>query len=126
MVKVKKPTKKQLTKENDALWSAIVRRNWDGLCAVCGRPGSQSHHFFGKKSCSALRWVPENGLYMCFHDHIGLIHQQGQTEPARDALIKKIGFEKFQKLKENAHAVKKITIDMLLEVREWLKAKIIS
>ena len=39
---------------------------------------------------------------ICFTCHIRKVHQQGCTEPARDALIHKIGQEKFAALKQDA------------------------
>jgi hypothetical protein len=85
------------------------------------RAGTQSHHFFGKKSCPSVRWDVNNGLYLCFTCHIRKVHQQGCTEPARDALIHKIGQEKFAALKQDAFTTRKITQQLLEDTKTKLE-----
>ena len=114
--------KQNIIKQLDSMWSHIIREVYDGKCALCGKPGQASHHFFGKGAHSAVRWDLHNGVYCCFGCHIGKIHRQGDTEPARDALIQRIGVAKFQVLKEKAHTVCKMRKYDYLAVREYLKA----
>lgn len=115
-----KASRKKLVAELDKLWAQAVARLWGGLCAMCGRAGTQSHHFFGKKSCPSVRWDIDNGLLLCFTCHIRKVHQQGCTEPARDALIRKIGNDKFDRLKQDAFRPRKVTTQLLEETMQRL------
>jgi hypothetical protein len=94
-----------IIKTLDAMWASIIKEIYRGKCAICGREGSQAHHFFPKGGHSAVRWHVHNGVYCCFGCHIRQIHQAGNTEPARDALISRIGLQKFAALKELAYQV---------------------
>jgi len=117
-----KANKKRLTAELDALCSQICRDRWGHRCAICGGPANQVHHFWGKRSCGVLRFELDNLLAVCFACHIRKIHQQGLTEPARDALIQKIGLERFEELKARVHDVQKITMGCLEETKARLEA----
>lgn len=87
----------------DGVWGEAVRLLWNGLCGVCGKGGSQPHHFFGKAAHPSVRFEPDNGIWMCFYCHIRRIHTRGETEVARDALIAKVGQGRFDILKAKAH-----------------------
>lgn len=87
------------------MWSRIAREVYEGRCAICGKPGQAAHHFFPKGAHSAVRFDVHNFLWLCYGCHIGKIHRQGNTEPARDALIRRIGLSKFVALKERAMTV---------------------
>jgi hypothetical protein len=136
--KVKKPVKltltkmrtiekaqiKKLTKECKALCSHICRLRWDGKCGVCGKEGTAAHHFFGWKACSAVRFDRDNLIWLCYYDHIGKVHQQGLTEPAREAIINKIGQDEFDKLRSRAYQVAYYSVDNLREIKESLLAEL--
>jgi hypothetical protein len=108
MAKIKKkPTKKeklkQLMKDLASLYSRIVSYEWDGKCALCGRYGTQAHHFFTKKAHPSVKWEIDNGCWMCFTCHIRKVHQKGETEALRDIYIKKIGQKRFDEIKHYAY-----------------------
>ena len=113
--KPKKRTPAKHKKVLDVLWAQIIKHNWHGLCGVCGKAGSSSHHFFGKKSSPMTRFEPNNGIYLCFYDHIGRIHQQGDTEPAREKIIAKIGQDSFDVLKFKAKSSGKQDLNLVEE-----------
>lgn len=130
-VKERKPTKKQiaakeraklrkLEHEVKALCSAACRKDWYGKCAICHRDGQNAHHFFGWKACSNLRFTLENLVWLCYGCHIGKVHQQGLTEPVREKLIDKIGWERFEKMYSEAFLRKDWTIEALQELKERL------
>lgn len=98
-------SKTNITKQLDTLWSHLIREIYQGKCSLCGKDGTQAHHFFPKGGHSACRWDVHNGLWLCFGCHIRRIHQGGDTEPARDALIRRIGLQKFVALKERSSSV---------------------
>ena len=58
---------------------------------------------------------------ICFTCHIRKVHQQGCTEPARDALIHKIGQEKFAALKQDAFTTRKFTQQLLEDTKTKLE-----
>lgn len=114
---MEKQKKKSLIKELTHLYSVASRKEWGGKCAMCGKAGSAAHHFFGKKACSALRFTLDNLVWLCFACHIRKVHQEGLVEPARIALIKKIGEERFEELYATAFRRMDWGVEELLEVR---------
>jgi 5-methylcytosine-specific restriction endonuclease McrA len=111
---------KKLEKECKALCSQITRINWKGKCAFCGSDGSASHHFFGWKACSKVRYQLENLVWLCYACHIHKVHQQGLTEPVRVEIIKRVGQDTFDKLYEIAFQRMDWTSEALLLQRERL------
>lgn len=117
-VKIKKPLSitqlrlqekkeiKKLTIQVKQLCSHICRKMWGGKCAVCGKPGTAAHHFFGWKACAVLRFTLNNLIWLCYYCHIGKVHQQGLTEPVRVKIIERIGQEAFDAMYEIAFSPK--------------------
>lgn len=125
--KKKKSERKKLTDDCFALWSKIISLNWKGKCAMCGKSGNQAHHFFGRKAYPSVKFDPDNGVLLCFYCHFGRVHQQGDVEPVREALIKKIGTERFERLKSRAYSpVEKMTMVDLRETKESLSQLLLS
>lgn len=106
-VKKNKATiKKKLTRQLDSQWSAIIHSIYGDKCAICGRYGNCSaHHFFGRKAYPSLKWDIDNGILLCFVCHIIGVHRKGNTEPAREALINRIGQDRFDILKVKGNQV---------------------
>lgn len=62
--------KKKLIKENDRLWSKIVRRKAGDVCIIDLKAGKiDAHHLFTRKLW-ATRWDTRNGVSLCVHHHI--------------------------------------------------------
>jgi 5-methylcytosine-specific restriction endonuclease McrA len=122
--KPKKPSRKSLVKDLDAICSKITKVRWGGKCAVCGTAGISAHHFFGKKSCSGLRWIPDNLIWLCFYCHIIKNHRQGLTEPVRKAMTRKIGLKRFDELYSIAFIPKKFSVDDLIALKEELSSQL--
>ena len=112
--------KKKLIGELDTLWRKIINIKWGHRCAVCRGAGTQAHHFFGKKACPSVRWNTDNGVLLCFYDHIGKVHQQGLVEPVRDKLVEKLGVTDFEDLKFEAFRVHKFTTEELYALKQEL------
>ena len=122
--KPKSPSHKRLVKDLDEICSMITKLRWGGKCAVCGKAGTAAHHFFGKKACSGLRWVPDNLVWLCFYDHIARNHRQGLVEPVRKALTRKIGLKRFDELYSIAFIpVRRNTFD-LIRLKEELSSQL--
>lgn len=68
-VKRVKLNRKKLIKKLDELASKLCCREWGGKCALCGKAGSQTHHYFSRRHYS-LRWEIDNLAFMCFACHI--------------------------------------------------------
>ena len=113
---------KRLEKQLDALWAQIVKSQWKNKCGWpgCDRVESlTSHHFFGKKAYGKrARWNLNNGFCACFYHHIGRIHQQGDVEPAREAIVQQIGLDMFEQLKIDVQGIWKPTLDELTDLKE--------
>jgi hypothetical protein len=118
----KKSEEAQVMDEMDDLWNAITHARWGDICAVegCGRIANQPHHFFSRKNHS-VRWYIDNGVWLCFTCHIRQVHQEGNTELAREALIKKIGLSRFILLRETSRTKEKWPLFKLIQHREKLR-----
>jgi len=116
-----KKSRKALVDKLDSILSHITRNNANGICEVCGKAGSQVHHFFSKKVHSAVRWDEDNLISICFFCHIIKIHRQVDIEDAREALIHRIGEQRFSDLKTRAHEIKKVTLQDIEELIEKYK-----
>lgn len=112
--------KKLLEKKCKIICSRICRNEWDGKCVCCGREGSQAHHFFGWKICSNVRFDTDNLAWLCYTCHIYKVHAQGNTEPVREAIIKRIGNERFEDLRDRAFIPKKITLEDMQDIYDNL------
>lgn len=118
--------RRRLEKEVKHICSVICKHLWGGKCAMCDKEGTAAHHFFGWKACSALRFTLYNLIWLCYGCHIGKIHQQGLTEPARDALIARIGQERFDIMYSVAFKPMEWTVDKLKEVKVILNEEYIK
>lgn len=107
-----KPSRKQLEKKLDILWSQKIKEK--GFCERCGRKENlQSAHIFSRKQ-RGTRWDLKNGVCFCAGCHIFWSHQH--PELFRDFVINKIGEKEFESLKIRAYTVTKFSITDL----EWL------
>jgi 5-methylcytosine-specific restriction endonuclease McrA len=120
MKKSNRVDRKKLILELDDLASQLCRLQWHYKCAMCGGPGTQTHHFFGKKAHGGARWDHRNLIWLCFACHIYKVHSKGDTEPARDAIINRIGQRSFDLLKTDAKIVRKYSINSLQDIRDYL------
>ena len=138
--KVKKPPKilskgeltkkayKKLENELDGLWSQIIHERWGHKC---GWPGCtyktlrlSSHHWIHRAAGYKARWNLDNGILLDYFHHIHSVHQMGNTEPIRDALIERLGQDGFDKLKKDCTGVWKPTIDELEELRYMFRGEL--
>ena len=54
------------------------------------------------------------------------VHTKGQTELARDALISRIGQDRFDKVKKLANEVARFTLDDLIAIKEELLTHLVG
>ena len=125
-IKKIKVNKKKLLLSLKNICSKLANQQANGECEICHKAGSQAHHHFSKKAFPHLQFELGNLLWLCFFCHIRRIHQQGQYELARDALIVRLGSEGFQDLKKLAYkkysGIKTKSIDSLVELEKQLSA----
>ena len=53
----------------DALASKLTCAEFGGRCIVCGRPGTDCHHWAFRRGIRKYRWRLENLVWMCRGDH---------------------------------------------------------
>jgi len=53
----------------DSLCSKLINFEFQGRCIVCGRPGTDCHHWAFSRSIRKYRWRLENLVWMCRGDH---------------------------------------------------------
>jgi len=120
-------TKKGLIRENDKLWSRIIKLLAKEKCEICGRQNAlNSHHWYkGKKSGGVrVRWNLNNGVCVCAGCHFEA-HQSGGS--FCDKLLDKWGVEKYDKACMNITAEMqkgKMSIDEMEIIHEALKHKL--
>lgn len=101
----KKPKKwniKKAKKDLDILWSKFIRRR-DPTCEKCGKTGStQAAHIFSRGNLST-RWLPSNGIGLCFYCHL----YWGHREPVEFTLwiMERMGKENFAALKKKSQKI---------------------
>lgn len=121
-MKVKKPKLiplKKMTKELDTLWSLVVR-NRDKRCRLCGSTNSlQAHHIIFRVE-SATKYDVENGVTLCMHCHLFVVHKDTVRSAFR--LISAIGEDRWNRLKEksnNPELIKRIMNMNKAQKREY-------
>ena len=62
------PKKSRLRDIADELWSAAVKEDWAGKCAICGHENTQSHHLVPRQH-EATRYEVRNGIALCYRHH---------------------------------------------------------
>ena len=93
------------------LWSAAAFHIYGSTCCICKkRRASGTHHYFGKKSHPSVMFDIRNALPSCFACHIIQIHQQGDTEHARNVMIERLGIAGFINLERDAHQLGKLSL----------------
>jgi len=113
---------KELGKDG-GLWSKVIHSIYNHKCACCDRAGHSAHHFFGKAAHPSVRFHTDNGILLCKNDHFR-VHRRGETEMVRDALIKRIGQERFDRVKRMANKAVKYTYDDLIAIKKQLLAEL--
>ena len=112
--------RKRLVDELDGLASQLCRLNWNMRCGMCGKEGTQSHHYWTKRAHGAIRFDCRGHIWLCYSCHIFKVHGKGDTETARDAIINRVGQESFDALKRESQTVRKYTMDDLRNIKESL------
>lgn len=101
-VKTGKPSRRDLIKIADKLWSQIVLERDGRICQYtgCGKPGNNPHHWMSRKYLNT-RHNPDIGITLCWAHHLHIAH--GEPEKFRDFLIQRIGQAQFDRLKVSAY-----------------------
>jgi hypothetical protein len=113
--KKKQPTKSQLIKQADRLWSQCIRTIYDS-CIICGSTKSlNAHHVFSRRYF-ATRFDTDNGVLLCYPHHIHLAHSK--FEEFRDKILELFGQNKYEELKNKSQEIKKWTVE---EIQDLIK-----
>jgi hypothetical protein len=120
-----KARRKRMESDLDKLWAQIVKAQWKNRC---GWPGCQytqniaAHHYWHKAHGLKARWNLDNSIALDFFHHIQVVHRRGDTEPIRDAIIQRIGNDRFEQLKIDVQGIWKPTLDELESLRDDFQA----
>ena len=61
--------KSSIDNKLDVAWSKLVKLEWGGKCAYCGKEKPlNSHHIFSR-SARSVRWDTDNGICLCVGCH---------------------------------------------------------
>ena len=112
--------KKKIRNENDKLFSLIVKKRDNFTCQRCGKPGDQVHHIFGRGY--AVRWNLDNGVCLCFTDHILGAHSKSikRVNEFHDWVRDFLG-ERYNILNAESNKVVKAGVSFMKENNERLK-----
>ena len=114
--KMKKPTKRSLTRKLDKICSDIVRKR--GYCAWCKKTeGLECCHIFSRRYRS-IRWDFDNLVCLC-HSH----HFYSHSNPIlfTEFIKEYLGENRYEQLKLRAKMIKKWTIEQMAELLKILK-----
>ena len=116
---------KKLKKQNFELWSQCVRLR-DKKCIVCGSTENlQAHHCFVRAALSLrTRFIPENGVTLCYRCHLIEIHKNGEKRFMENyirILDEKIPKEKQEEIYKLAENKEEITLEDLQNTNIHLK-----
>jgi hypothetical protein len=73
-----------IIRQADRVWHKLVAYQFNQRCALCGKPGTDPHHWWFIRSIQQYRWDINNGVYLCRKCH-------GETEREPDKLLDFIG-----------------------------------
>ncbi len=93
-----KPTIKLL----DKLWSQAIQYKYRGICVICRRRSSDSHHLVSRRNKST-RWMIDNGIALCMDchrlSHDGHIkHRIPEEVRIKSRQVAKFGVEDYDKI----------------------------
>ena len=120
-MKHKKTPRRKLVEKLDKLWSQEVRKKMP-RCIVCGATTNlNSHHAIVRKAQSlGVRWIVDNGVTLCFRDHILKLHGQQSDKEWLDRYIailnEIIPIEKQRNIIEIGHQIAKFSQSDLEEL----------
>ena len=105
----------KLKKENDKIWSLIIRKKANFTCEMCGTQTNklEAHHIFSRRHI-LLRWDTRNGIGLCYYCHL----QRAHREPVEFAewIKEKIGTRLYNKLKKLSRQEAHLSDD---DIRKW-------
>jgi hypothetical protein len=83
--------KQKIVKQNDEIWSLIVRIRDQFRCRMCGKVSKyvEAAHIIGRSNW-ATRWDTRNGISLCYYCHRFKIHGGGMTEEERIEFYKSV------------------------------------
>ena len=103
-MKNKSDLKKKVVKQNDEIWSLIVRLRDNFTCRMCGKSTKyvEAAHIIGRDNWNT-RWDTRNGLSLCYYCHRFRCHGGHLTEEERIEFYKKaVGEDVYENLLELA------------------------
>lgn len=116
-VKIKVVKGKTLKKQNDDLWSKIVKLRAGNKSELSGKTENLHSHHIAGKSCYRLRWELDNGICLTAGEHFYGIHNQGRQKDYESRIKSVRGediFERLEKLK-NEKCKSPIFVKLYLE-----------
>ena len=124
---MKKSRKSKLIKENDEMWSVLVRNRFNYTCAMCDdgvRKPVSAHHIFGRSN-KATRWEVDNGVALCYYHHRFCIHG-GRCSPEEILVFYKriLGEKRYKELKEMAKKPVKFNLAFVIDYNVRLRNQI--
>jgi len=96
--------KQKVVKQNDEIWSLIVRLRDNFTCRMCGKPTKyvEAVHSIGRDNWNT-RWDTRNGVSLCYYCHRFKIHGGRLTEEDKIEFYRKaVGEDVYENLLELA------------------------
>jgi hypothetical protein len=107
-----KSSNKKAYKHCERLWDEIVFIRSGGKCELTGQTNNCSRHHYWGKSTYALRFDPNNGVYLTYKKHIAGVHSTDpsiSTEARKELdeyMVKREGVKGVEKIKMQKNVIK--------------------
>ena len=103
--------KSSIDNKLDVAWSKLVKLEWGGKCAYCGKEKPlNSHHIFSR-SARSVRWDTDNGICLCVAHHTFSSKFSAHKTPLEFVrwLEEKMGIEFLEELTQKKNNLRKFT-----------------
>lgn len=119
---------RKLKKQNFDLWSQCVRLR-DKKCIVCGSTETlQAHHCLVRAALSLrTRFIPENGVTLCYRCHLIEIHKNGEKRFMENyirILNEKIPYFRQMEIYKIAENKEPVQLEELQDINNYLKEQL--
>ena len=121
MSKIKIVKGKTLKKQNDELWSKIIKLRAGNKSELSGKTENLHSHHIAGKSCYRLRWELDGGICVTGGEHFYCIHNQGRAKEYEEKIKRVKGQDIFERLENLKNEKCKDLIFVNLYLKRELK-----
>jgi hypothetical protein len=125
---MRKRTKKGLIRSLDKLFSQVIQAQAGGKCEICGKPSTQTHHWYIGKGAGGykIRWLEDDAAAVCGGCHIKCHNSAGWC---CNKLMDTWGYDEYARRENKVLTIHlysdiKLTLTDMEEIEKELKEKL--